>query len=100
MDRSFPRAYYELGLVLEAEGALDQAINEFRSALKLSPDNGTVLSALGHAQALAGKKSDAERAIARLQERAKQKYVSPFQTAIIYAGLDNRSEERRCRERV
>ena len=90
MDRSFPRAYYELGLVLEAEGALDQAINEFRSALKLSPDNVTALSALGHAQALAGKKSDAERAIARLQELAKQQYVSPFQAAVIYAGLDNR----------
>ena len=90
MDRNFARAYYELGLVLEAQGALDQAINAFRNALKMSPDNVTALSALGHAQALAGKKSDAERAIARLQELAKQQYVSPFQTAIIYAGLDNR----------
>jgi len=90
MDRNFARAYYELGLVLEAEGALDQAISAFRSALKISPDNVTALSALGHAQALAGKKADAERAIARLQELAKQQYVSPFQTAIIYAGLDNR----------
>jgi serine/threonine-protein kinase len=90
MDRNFARAYYELGLVLEAQGALDQAINAFRNALKMSPDNVTALSALGHAQALAGKKSDAQRAIARLQELAKQQYVSPFQTAIIYAGLDNR----------
>jgi TolB-like protein/Flp pilus assembly protein TadD len=90
MDHNFARAYYELGLVLEAQGALDQAMNAFRSALKISPDNVTALSALGHAQALAGKKGDAERAIARLQELAKQQYVSPFQTAIIYAGLDNR----------
>src|SRR5689334_13544090 len=90
MDRNFARGYYELGLVLEAQGALDRAIDSFRNALKMSPDNVTALSALGHAQALAGKKSDAERAIARLQELAKQQYVSPFQTAIIYAGLDNR----------
>jgi serine/threonine-protein kinase len=90
MDRNFARAYYELGLVLEAQGAFDQAINLFRSALKIAPDNVTALSALGHAQALAGKKNDAQRAIARLQELAKQQYVSPFQTAIIYAGLDNR----------
>jgi serine/threonine-protein kinase len=89
MDRNFARAYYELGLVLEAQRKLDEAINAFRSALKISPDNVTALSALGHAQALAGKKSDAERAIARLQELAKQQYVSPFQSAIIYAGLDN-----------
>jgi len=90
MDRNFARGYYELGLVLEAQGALDQAINAFRNALRMSPDNVTALSALGHAQALAGKKRDAERAIVRLQELAKQQYVSPFQFAIIYAGLDNR----------
>ena len=90
MDPNFARAYYELGLVLEAQGALDQAIDAFRNALKMSPDNVTALSALGHAQALAGRKSEAERAIARLQELAKQQYVSPFQTAIVYAGLDNR----------
>ena len=90
MDHNFARAYYELGLVLEAQGKLDEAINAFHSALKISPDNVTALSALGHAQALAGKKSDAERVIARLQELAKQEYVSPFQSAIIYAGLDNR----------
>jgi eukaryotic-like serine/threonine-protein kinase len=89
MDRNFARAYYELGLVAEAEGKLDEAINLFRNALKISPDNVTALSALGHAQALAGKKSDAEHAIARLQELAKQQYVSPFQTAIVYAGLDD-----------
>jgi eukaryotic-like serine/threonine-protein kinase len=90
MDPNFARAYYELGLVLEAEGKFDDAINAFRSALKTSPDNVTALSALGHAQALAGRKSDAERVIARLQELAKQQYVSPFQTAVIYAGLGNR----------
>lgn len=90
MDRNFARGYYELGLVAEAEGKLDEAINLFRNALKISPDNVTALSALGHAQALAGKRSDAERAITRLQELAKKQYVSPFQTAIIYAGLDDR----------
>jgi serine/threonine protein kinase/Flp pilus assembly protein TadD len=90
MDHNFARAYYELGLVAEAEGKLDDAINLFRNALKISPDNVTALSALGHSQALAGKKSEAQHAIERLQELAKQQYVSPFQTAIIYAGLDDR----------
>ena len=90
MDPNFARAYYELGLVLEAQGKSDEAIAVFRNALKISPDNITALTALGHAQAVAGKKSDAERAIARLRELSKQQYVSPFQTAVIYAGLDNR----------
>lgn len=90
MDPNFARAHYELGLILEQQGKLDDAIGSFRTALKISPDNITALTALGHAQALAGKKNEAERVIARLQELSKQQYVSPFQAAVVYAGLDNR----------
>src|SRR5262249_25512725 len=90
MDPSFGRANYELGLVLEEEGKLEEAIAEFKLALKTQPDNAAALTALGHAQGLAGKKSEAEKIISRLQELSKQQYVSPFQTAVIYAGLDER----------
>ena len=90
MDHSFARAHYELGLVLEDEGKLEEAISEFKQALKMSPDNATALTALGHSQALAGRRAEAEKAIARLQEISKQQYVSPFQIAVIYAGLDER----------
>ena len=90
MDPNFMRGYYELGLVLEEQGKLEEAISAFRTALKTAPDNVAVLTALGHAQALAGKKNEAQRVIARLQELSKQQYVSPFQAAVIYAGLDNR----------
>jgi serine/threonine-protein kinase len=90
MDPKFARALYELGLVLEAQGKLDEAIVAFRTGLKSAPDDIFGLTALGHALAQAGKKSEAERVIARLQELSKQQYVSPYQTAVIYTGLDNR----------
>ena len=90
MDPNFARAHYELGLVLEEEGKLEEAITEFKQGLKLLPDNVTALTALGHTQARAGKKAEAEKVIARLQELSKQQYVSPFQTAVVYAGLDER----------
>ena len=90
MDANFARAHYELGLVLEEEGRLDEAIAEFRLGLKYLPDNVAALTALGHAQGLAGKRADAEKVIAKLQELSKQQYVSPFQTAVVYAGLDER----------
>jgi tetratricopeptide (TPR) repeat protein len=90
MDREFARAHYELGLVLEEQGSLEEAIAEFRQALKKAPDNVAVLTALGHAQALAGRRSDAEKVLARLQELSKQQYVSPFQSAVVYAGLNDR----------
>ena len=90
MDPNFARAHYELGLVLEDEGKLDEAIAEFRLGLKYMPDNVTAITALGHALARAGKKAEAEKLIVRLREISKQTYVSPFQTAVIYAGLDER----------
>jgi len=89
-DPSFARAHYELGLVLEEEGKLEEAINEFKLGLKQLPDNVTALTALGHAQARAGRKTEAEKVIARLQELSKRQYVSPFQTAVVYAGMDER----------
>jgi serine/threonine-protein kinase len=92
MDPNFTRGFYELGLVLEAQGKLEEAIAAFRSGLKSSPDNIFGLTALGHALAVAGKKGEAERVIARLQELSKQQYVSPYQTAVIYAGLDDRKK--------
>lgn len=90
MDPSFGRAHYELGLVLEEQGRFDEAIAEFKLALQSLPDNVTALAALGHAMGRAGKKAEAEKVIGRLDELAKQQYVSPYQTAVVYAGLDER----------
>ena len=89
-DPGFPRAHYELGLVAEDEGKFDEATNEFKLGLKALPDNVAALTALGHAQARAGKRADAKKVIARLQELSKRQYVSPFQTAVVYAGMDER----------
>jgi len=89
-DQSFGRAHYELGLVLEDEGKVEEAIAEFKAALKFQPDNVFALTALGHAQGLAGKRSDAEKIISRLQELSNKEYVSPFQAAVVYAGIDER----------
>jgi tetratricopeptide (TPR) repeat protein len=76
--------------VLEEQGSFEEAIAEFRQALKKAPDNVAALTALGHAQAMAGKRSDAEKVLMRLQELSKQQYVSPFQSAVVYAGLNDR----------
>jgi len=90
LDPRFARAHYELGLVLEEEGKLDEAIAEFKTGLKMLPDNVAALTALGHAQGRAGRRAEAEKVIERLRELSKQQYVSPFQTAVIYAGMDER----------
>ncbi|HEU4767854.1 MAG TPA: hypothetical protein VFS77_10775, partial [Pyrinomonadaceae bacterium] len=35
-------------------------------------------------------RAEAEKVISRLQDLSTQQYVSPFQTAVVYAGLDQR----------
>lgn len=92
LDPNFARAHYELGLVLEEQGRLDEAISEFKIGLKYLPDNVAALTALGHAQARAGRRAEAEKIIDRIEEQSKQVYVSPFQTAVIYAGMDERKQ--------
>jgi serine/threonine protein kinase/Tfp pilus assembly protein PilF len=92
MDQSFARGHLELGLILEEEGKLEEAIAEFKTGLKYLPDNVAALTALGHAQALAGKRADAEKVLSRLEELSKQQYVSPFQSAVVYAALGDRKQ--------
>jgi serine/threonine protein kinase/tetratricopeptide (TPR) repeat protein len=87
LDQGFARGHVEFGQILEQKGLHDAAIVEFNEALSLSLDNVTALSGLGHAQAMAGKKGEALKILNRLNELSKRQYVSPFQTAVIYAGL-------------
>ena len=87
LDQGFARGHVEFGQILEQKGLHDAAIVEFNEALSLSLDNVTALSGLGHAQAMAGKKGEALKTLNRLNELSKRQYVSPFQTAVIYAGL-------------
>lgn len=48
------------------------------------------MTALGHAQAIAGKRSEAEKVINRLQQLSEQQHVSSFHVAVVSAGLGNR----------
>jgi serine/threonine-protein kinase len=42
---------------------------------------------LGYALAVAGKRDEALKIVRRLDELSKQRYVSPYHTAVVYAGL-------------
>jgi len=81
-----PALHEWLGLVYEQQGRTSEAIDEFQKAVSLS-DGIDGLGALGHVYAVSGKLGDAENTLRKLDELSKQKYVSPFQKAVIYAGL-------------
>lgn len=80
-----------LGLVYEQQNRTREAIVEFQKAISLS-DGIDGLGSLGHAYAVSGKLSDAENTLHKLDELSKQKFISPFQKALIYAGLGKKEE--------
>jgi DNA-binding winged helix-turn-helix (wHTH) protein/TolB-like protein/Tfp pilus assembly protein PilF len=83
---SFPARRY-LGLAYEAKGMYPEAIAEFQTGVKLS-GSPLMLALLGHAYAVAGKRTEAQQVLNELQQLQEQRYVSPYTVAAIYAGLN------------
>jgi non-specific serine/threonine protein kinase len=92
MDPSFVEAHLYVAWPYEAKGMLTEAIAEIRQALKLSGGNPRFISALGHAYALSGQRKLAEALLAQLKEQSKQRYVAPYDIAIVYMGLSERDQ--------
>ncbi|HSB08948.1 MAG TPA: winged helix-turn-helix domain-containing protein [Blastocatellia bacterium] len=93
----FPARRY-LGLVYEQKGMYKEAIAEFEKGVKLS-HSPLIMSLLGHAYAVSGRKPDAERILAELGQQ-KTRYVSPYTVATIYAGLNDKDQAFRWLERA
>jgi len=90
MDPKFPVAHWGIGLAYEQKGQYERAIAAFEKAKAIAPDSLNTKASLGHAYALQGKRREAEKIIAELKDQSKQKYVSSYQVAVIYAGLGER----------
>ncbi len=76
-----------LGQVYEAKGMYREAISELVKAVELSGGAPRYVAALGHAYAVSGLRTEARQALQKLEELAKQRYVSSYQRALISAGL-------------
>ena len=86
MDQNYKVSW--LGLILEQKGRYAEAIAEFQKDLANSPRrSSTTRASLGHAYAVSGNREAAQKIIAEFQEESKSKYVSPFEIALIQAGL-------------
>lgn len=86
MDASFPEARFQLALVQEAKGMYDAAIAEYMKSSELFGDK-AMAGWAGRAYVMSGKKAQAMELIKQLEELSRQKYVSPFLMARIYAAL-------------
>jgi Flp pilus assembly protein TadD len=92
MDPGFILTHHRLGLVYEQQGKYDEAIVEFRQVLNLSAGKPLGIAALAHAYALSGKRAEAQKLLAELQELSKQRFVSPASVALIYVALGDKDQ--------
>ncbi len=79
LDPSHALGLAWLATIYAATGRYDDAIDAFARA-----DDG---GGLGHAYALAGHRNDALAELARLEQRARERYVSPLSFALVHVGL-------------
>jgi adenylate cyclase len=93
MDPSFPLGHYRLGQTYVLSRRYVEAVAALKRAAALS-GNPRVTAELGLAHALAGNRSEALKLVGQLNEQSKQRYISPFNRAVIYGGLgDERAME-------
>ena len=77
-----------------------QAIPEYQRAAELSQDDQDTMAGLAHGFASAGQKTNAEKVLRQLEEKAKHSYVSPYMLATMYAGLGDRNRAFELLERA
>jgi len=92
IDSVFSVALFVQGLAYEQSGKTESAITNFRQAVYASNNNPIAKSALSHALAKNGNKTEALKILQELENPSDQQYVSPYCIAAIYAGLGKPDE--------
>ena len=87
MDPGFVQAHLWFGRPYLQKGMFQEAIAEVQEAVRLSSGSTISLAVLGHAYAAAGNRTEAERILKTLMERAETEYLPSYWIALIYTGL-------------
>ena len=86
LDPNFGRTHLYLGEIYVQKRMYEEAIAEFQKAAQLSGELWAKVE-LAHAYAAAGRRGEAEKILDDLRDQPEPSNVSPYQMAIIYAGL-------------
>jgi TolB-like protein/DNA-binding winged helix-turn-helix (wHTH) protein/Tfp pilus assembly protein PilF len=87
MDPSNELPHLYLGQAYEQKGEYTLAVRELRKAADIAHETPLMISALARAYALSGNKQEAGKLLSGLIAQSRDRYVSPFYIAIVYAGL-------------
>ena len=80
-------AHWHRGWVLSELGRFDEAVNALSEAVQSSHGSLQVLAALGKVFAVAGRIKDSQRILSQLKQSAAERYISPYDLALIHIGL-------------
>jgi serine/threonine protein kinase/tetratricopeptide (TPR) repeat protein len=89
MDPNFARAHLYLGQAYVEKRRYEEAIAEFQKAATLSGNSPETLALLGYANAVSGKKSEAQKIVKELSER---RYTSPYWMAVVHTSLNEKDQ--------
>jgi TolB-like protein/Tfp pilus assembly protein PilF len=92
LDEAFFVPHQYLGRTYIQKGMMKEAMAELERARELSDNAPEVVASLGHAYAIAGRTSDAQKALSDLDEIAKERYVLPYFRAAVYTGLGDKDQ--------
>lgn len=74
------------------KGMYSEAINEATRARDLSGGNAEAIAMIGYALAISGKREEARALLDELKKRSTERYVPPYDFALIHNGLGERDE--------
>ena len=92
MDPNFGSAHVWLSHVYEQKGLFEQAISELKTGMRLSSGSTFALAKLGHGYAMAGRCDEAHAVLNQLNALSSQRYVSPYDIAMVHVGLHENDE--------
>jgi len=91
MDPNFGGALNVLGMVYRERAMYEEAIEAFQKARTFDEGNTWVTAELGHAYAVSGNRSEAQKVLDELEQLSKRSYVPPDNIALVYLGLGKKN---------
>jgi DNA-binding winged helix-turn-helix (wHTH) protein/TolB-like protein/tetratricopeptide (TPR) repeat protein len=92
IEPTYGGAHLFLGRAYKQKGMYGEALAELEKARDLFRNDPEVLSLIGYTYAVSGRRVEAQKVLQELQALSKQRYVSPYHLAMVYAGLGERDK--------
>ena len=90
LQPDFGFAYWYRGWAFEQKGMYDDSLREMNKAQSLAKSSLIITGDLGHLYAVSGKTNEAKRVIDELKRLSAERFVNPFEIALIYVGLGDK----------